>query len=127
MKTINYAPSCIAVNEGNGKFTIQKLPLSLQLSCVNSILCTDLNKDGYPDLVMGGNSFAFLPQFARMDASLGHVLLNNTKGDFTALSNKQSGLELCGVIRDIKEIPSKNGRYLLILQNDEWPALFRIK
>ncbi len=127
VKTINYAPSCIAINEGNGNFSIHKLPLSTQLSCINSILCTDLNKDGYIDLVMGGNSFAFLPQFARMDASLGHVLLNNGKANFTPLSNKGSRLELTGVIRDIKEIPARDGRYLLILQNNEQPVLFKVK
>lgn len=127
VKTINYAASCIAVNEGNGKFTIKKLPLATQLSCINSILCTDVNKDGLTDLVMGGNCFGFLPQFARMDASFGHVLLNKEKGDFADLSGKQSGLELTGVIRDIKEIPAKDGRYLLILQNDETPMLFRVK
>ena len=127
VKTINYPASCIAVNEGNGQFTIKKLPLMTQLSCINSILCTDVNGDGYTDLVMGGNCFGFLPQFARMDASFGHVLLNNGKGEFAELSNKQSGLELNGVIRDIKEIPAKNGRYLLVLQNDEWPALYRMK
>lgn len=127
VKTINYAASCIAVNEGNGKFTVKKLPLMTQLSCINSILCADVNRDGFSDLVMGGNCFDFLPQFARMDASFGHVLLNDGKGDFTDLSNKQSGLELSGVIRDIKEIPAKDGRYLLVLQNDELPVLFKMK
>jgi hypothetical protein len=127
VKTINNAASCIAINEGNGKFTIRKLPTTTQLSCINSILCTDINKDGLTDLVMGGNCFAFLPQFARMDASFGHVLLNKGKGEFTDLSNKQSGLELSGVIRDIKEIPVKDGRCLLVLQNDELPVLFRFR
>lgn len=127
VKTINYAASCIAVNEGNEKFTIKKLPMLTQLSCINSILCTDVNRDGFTDLVMGGNCFGFLPQFGRMDASLGHVLLNNGKGGFTNLSNKQAGLELTGVIRDIKEMPAKDGRYLLVLQNDDWPVLYKIK
>jgi hypothetical protein len=127
VKTINYAASCIAVNEGNGKFTVHKLPLMTQLSCINSILCTDVNRDGFTDLVMGGNCFGFLPQFARMDASFGHVLLNNGKGGFTGLPGRQSGLELTGVIRDIKEIPAKNGRYLLVLQNNEMPVLLRMK
>jgi hypothetical protein len=126
VKTINYSASCIAINEGQGKFTIRKLPLATQLSCVNAILCTDVNHDGYPDLVMGGNCFGFLPQFARMDASFGHVLLSDGKGGFTPLSNKQSGLQLNGVIRDIKEVPAKKGSYLLVLQNDEYPVLYKM-
>lgn len=127
VKTINYAASCIAINEGNGKFTIKKLPLETQLSCINAILTTDVNNDGFSDLVIGGNCFGFLPQFARMDASFGHVLLNNGKGDFIDLSNARSGLELNGVIRDIKRIPTRDGACLLILQNDDWPALYKLK
>lgn len=126
VKTINYPASCIAINEGKGEFTIRKLPVTAQLSCVNAILCTDINHDGYSDLILGGNCFGFLPQFARMDASLGQVLLNDGKGGFTELPNKQSGLQLTGVVRDIKAIPAKKGRYLLVLQNDEYPALYKM-
>lgn len=127
VKKINYAASCIAINEGNGKFTVKKLPTTTQLSCINAILCTDINNDGLSDLVMGGNSFAFLPQFARMDASFGHVLLNKGEGEFTDLPNKESGLELSGVIRDLKEVAVKKDRCLLILQNDETPVLLKVK
>ncbi|MDF2186920.1 VCBS repeat-containing protein [Paraflavitalea sp. CAU 1676] len=127
VKTISYAPSCIAINEGNGKFSIRRLPVNTQLSCINTILCTDINKDGKTDLVMGGNCFAFLPQFARMDASFGHVLLNKGNGEFTELSSRQSGLDLSGVIRDIREIPAKDGRYLIVLQNDEKPVLLKMR
>lgn len=127
VKTINYASSCIAYNDGNGKFTVQALPYTTQLSCINSILCTDIDKDGKVDLVMGGNCFGFLPQFARMDASLGHVLLNEGKRTFRALSPAQSGLELKGVIRDIREVPAGNGRCLLVLQNDEKPVMLKMR
>lgn len=126
VKKFNYASSCIALNQGNGKFTLQKLPLMVQLSSVNAIHCTDLNQDGHPDLVMGGNNFGFLPQFSRLDASFGHVLMNNGKGEFKWVPNKNSGLDLPGQIRAIEEIPAPNGRYLLILQNNEKPALYRI-
>jgi hypothetical protein len=124
VKTVNHSASCVAVNEGQGKFTIRKLPLTTQLSCVNAILCTDVNRDGFPDLVTGGNCFGFLPQFGRLDASFGQVLLNDGKGGFTELPNQRSGLHLNGVIRDIKEIQTKNDRYLLVLQNDEYPVLY---
>lgn len=127
VKTINYAPSCIAVNEGNGTFRVRPLPYSVQLSCINSIHCTDIDKDGAVDLVMGGNCFAFLPQFARMDASFGQVLLNDGKGGFRELSPRQSGLELTGVIRDIREVPARNGRCLLVLQNDEKPVMLKMR
>jgi hypothetical protein len=127
VKQFNYPTSIIALNEGNGQFSIQPLPVMVQLSSVNAIHCMDINHDGFPDLVLGGNEFGFLPQFGRLDASFGHILLNDGKGNFTWISPDHSGLELAGQIRDIVEIPGKDQLYLLMLQNDEYPALFSCK
>ena len=126
VKQFNYTHSIIAINEGDGKFSIQKLPLMTQLSSVNSILCTDINHDGYTDLILGGNEFGFLPQFGRLDASTGDILLNNGKGSFTYIGSSESGLELRGQVRDIAEIKGKDDDYLLFLQNDEYPVMYKI-
>jgi hypothetical protein len=83
LKKFNYVSSCIAINNGNGSFTIQNLPPLSQLSCINVFHTTDLNNDSFPDLVTGGNQFGFLPQFERLDASIGDVLINDGKGNFT--------------------------------------------
>ena len=53
----------------------KNLPDYVQFSSVNAILCTDINHDGKIDLILGGNKFEFLPQFGRLDASYGHVLI----------------------------------------------------
>lgn len=127
VKLFNYTSSIVAINNGNGQFTIRKLPPPVQFSSVNAAHCIDVNGDGIPDLVLGGNEFGFLPQFGRLDASFGHVLLNDGKGDFTELTPDRSGLELPGQIRDIVEIPAKDHVYLLFLQNDEVPALYSCK
>ncbi|HTI06941.1 MAG TPA: VCBS repeat-containing protein [Puia sp.] len=125
VRKFNYCPSIIALNEGNGKFSIQLLPPAVQFSSVNAIHCMDLNGDGSPDLVLGGNEFGFLPQFGRLDASFGNILLNNGKGHFKDLNPHRSGLELGGQIRDITEIKGKDGPRLLFLQNDEAPVLYK--
>jgi len=126
VKQFNYCSSIIAVNKGNGQFSIQKLPTMLQLSSVNAVQCFDINGDGYTDIIAGGNEFGFLPQFGRLDASFGHILLNNGKGQFEWLAPDQTGLELRGQIRDIEEIKSGKNTYLLFLQNDEFPVLYKI-
>ena len=59
LKIFNYPASCVAVNDGNGNFSIRKMPAVIQFSSVNAIRCIDVNADGYPDLVMGGNQFLF--------------------------------------------------------------------
>ncbi|HZE84994.1 MAG TPA: FG-GAP-like repeat-containing protein, partial [Puia sp.] len=124
VRQFNYAPSIIAINEGNGRFSIRPMPTMVQLSSVNAIHCMDLNGDGFPDLVLGGNESGFLPQFGRLDASFGHILLNDGKGNFTWIGPERSGLELRGQIRDIAEIRNKDHLYLLFLQNDEYPVLY---
>jgi hypothetical protein len=126
VKQFNYSASCVAINKGNGQFIISKFPNRLQLSSVNSIHCIDINNDGYPDIVSGGNQFDFIPQLERLDASSGDILMNNGKGNFKWIEPAQSGLNLRGQLRDIAEIHSRNKKYLLFLQNDEYPVLCQL-
>jgi hypothetical protein len=127
VKQFNFCQSIVAINDGKGSFTIRALPQKMQLSSVNAIEITDINNDKKPDMIAGGNMFNFPPQFGRLDASYGHVLLNNGKGEFSWIEPKLSGLSLRGAIKDIKEIKSKDKRYVLLVQNDERPALYKIK
>ena len=127
VKTFNYGSSIIAYNLGNGKFSIQKLPVPVQLSSVNALLCTDINQDNFPDILLGGNEFGFLPQFDRLDAGRGALLLNNGKGGWQYLPSDQSGLNIDGQIRDIKEINKGANRQWIFLRNDDVPVLIRIE
>ena len=124
-RQFNYSSSCVATNKDNGQFLLSKLPPLIQLSSVNAIHCMDVNTDGYLDLVLGGNQFNFQPQLGRLDASAGDILMNNGKGNFLTLASRQTGLALRGQLRDIVEIRGREKRYLLFLQNDEYPALYQ--
>ena len=97
-----------------------------QLSSVNVIHCMDVNNDGHIDLILGGNQFGFLPQFERLDASLGDVLINNGKGGFIWQDASKTGLKLRGEMRDIAEINARGKKYLLFLQNNEYPVLYEL-
>lgn len=87
----------------------------------------DINNDGFPDLISGGNKFGFPPQFGRLDASYGDVLINNGKGNFTRLDYDKTGLEIKGEVKDIVEVSSAGKKYLLFLVNNEYPVLYEIK
>jgi hypothetical protein len=126
VKQFNYPASCVAFNKGNGQFTIAKFPSMIQLSSVNAIHCIDLNDDGRPDIVCGGNQLDFIPQLERLDASMGDVLINNGKGSFRWIESNRTGLDLRGQLRDIAEIRSRKKNYLLFLQNDEYPVLYQV-
>jgi len=125
IKQFNYASSCLAINEGNNRFRIEKLPPMTQMSCINAVLPVDVNNDGFTDLVTAGNQFGFLPQFEKMDASFGDVLINDGKGGFTCLASGRSGLMVRGEARDIKSVMRGGERCLLFLQNDDYPVFYR--
>jgi len=126
VKDFNYTASCIAVNNGNGNFTVSKLPVMAQISSVNAIACTDINKDGKTDLILGGNEDNFFPQFGRLDASFGSVLINDGKGNFNYVDYTKSGLSIKGEVKDIKEIKSAQKDFLLFLRNNDFPGLYTI-
>jgi len=126
VKQLTYCASVVAINKGNGNFAVEKLPVLAQMSCINSIYCADLNQDGFVDLVLGGNQFGFLPQFQRLDASLGDVLMNDGKGNFICKDAFETGLHLRGEVRDIKRIKVKKKDALLFLQNNEYPVLYQM-
>jgi hypothetical protein len=126
VKTATISESIIAVNQGNGKFSIVKLPARVQWSCVCGILCADLNNDGNKDLIMGGNFFEYKPQFSRQDASYGHVLLGDGKMNFEWQNFSDSGFFVREEIRHLQSFTDKRGRkYILAAINDEKPRVFK--
>ncbi len=127
MKKTTIAESIIAINEGNGKFTIKKLPYNLQLSCVCGITCIDINNDGFMDIITGGNNFEFKPQYSRMDANYGSVLLGDGKMGFTWQNYDTSGFFVKNEIKHIKQFKDKSGKtYIITAINNNKPKIFSI-
>ncbi len=127
VKKAAISESVIAINEGGGRFTIKKLPQRVQFSCICGITCTDINKDGNMDLVMAGNNYEFKPQFSRLDASYGNVLLGNGKLDFEWQNYDDSGFFVKGEVKHLKELKDKHGkRFLIATINDNEPKIFAL-
>ncbi len=124
--TFNHCASVVAINLGNGKFDVKPLPARLQLSSVNAICSVDINNDGKQDLVTGGNLFTFLPQFGRLDASYGDVLLNRGDGGFNALPQPATGLRLRGEVKCMQLLTIKGKQRLLVTQNNSRPLLLAL-
>jgi hypothetical protein len=127
VKQINYASSCIALNNGSGNFILQPLPFVIQLSSVKAILPADINEDGKIDLVVGGNEFGFQPQLGRLDASTGDVLINNGAGNFNVVNQSKTGVAVQGQVRDIITLKTKEKKRFLFLLNNEYPVLYELK
>ena len=127
MKTSVTGESVVALNDGNGKFTIQPLPNWVQLSCVCGIACTDLNNDGKTDLILGGNNFEFRPQYSRIDANYGSVLLSKGDGTFDWLDYERSGFFIRKEIKHIREFHDSNEkRYIITAVNDGLPKIYKL-
>ena len=119
--------SVIAINEGGGQFTIKKLPGRVQLSCVCGITCADVNGDGYLDLIMGGNNFEFKPQYSRLDANFGSILLGNEKLDFEWQNYDESGFLIKEEVKHIERFQdSKGKRFVIAAINDNKPKVFAL-
>ncbi|WP_127018685.1 FG-GAP-like repeat-containing protein [Flagellimonas beolgyonensis] len=127
VKKVENSASVIAINEGNGKFTIKNLPPRVQLSCVCDITCTDVNNDGNLDLIMAGNNFDFKPQFSRLDAGQGNLLLGDGKLGFEWQDYETSGFKVREEVKYLKMIKDKNGNIFMIAAiNNNMPKLFAI-
>ncbi|MBE7174350.1 MAG: VCBS repeat-containing protein [Williamsia sp.] len=99
---------CWFENRGNGKFIKHTLPLEAQFAPVNAILCSDLDGDGHPDLLLAGNEYQTEVMTGRYDASYG-LFLHGTKEGFKAVPPVRSGFILNGDVKSLVMIPSANG------------------
>ncbi|MBT8310139.1 MAG: VCBS repeat-containing protein, partial [Flavobacteriaceae bacterium] len=127
MKKTNISETIIAVNKGNGDFEIIVLPTRVQLSCVCGIVCTDVDNDGNTDIIMGGNNFEFKPQYSRLDANYGHVLLNDGNLNFNWQDYDKSGFFVRNEVKHLRQIKDKNGKiYVIAAINDNKPKIFAI-
>ena len=78
------------------------------------------------DIIEGGNEFGFQPQFGRLDANFGTVLINDKKGGFSVVPQSVTGLNMKGQVRDIAKLAVNGKEYFLFLQNNEMPQLFKL-
>ncbi len=128
VKESSISSSVIAINNGDGQFEIKKLPPRVQFSCVCDIQCTDVNNDGYLDLVMAGNDFEFKPQFSRLDANFGNVLLGDGSLNFKWQDYNNSGFFVRDEVKHLKKIRDKNNNeFLIVAINDGAPKLFALQ
>ena len=127
MKQSTISESIIAVNQGDWNFSVKKLPSRVQLSCVCGIICSDINNDGYLDIIMAGNNFEFKPQYSRLDANYGSVLLGDGNLGFTWQDYNTSGFAIKNEVKHLKKIKDNKGKsYFIAAINNESPKLFLI-
>jgi enediyne biosynthesis protein E4 len=120
--------SGVLINQGNGKWIFEALPIEAQFSPMSGLVVHDVNKDNKPDIVMAGNFFEVKPEMGQCDADYGLVLLGDGSGRFTVQKSKQTGLQLSGQTRDMKIWKGKSQQnYVLVAKNNEAPQAWLFK
>ncbi len=117
--TVTNTASSVAWNDGNGRFTLQQLPIQAQFAPVYAILIDDFDGDQYPDIFLGGNFYRAKPEIGIYDASYGLLLSGNQDQSFTSVRSSDSGINIEGEIRDIVSINWKNEPLILIARNND--------
>ena len=125
LKTVYTFATSFVRHNSDGSFTVVPLPDEAQLAPVYGILATDVDHDGKPDLLLGGNFDGFRPDIGAMRSSYGLVLRGDGKGGFTPIPARESGLSITGQIRDIQRVRTAGGDLIVVARNNDRALVFR--
>ncbi|MEP6464800.1 MAG: FG-GAP-like repeat-containing protein [Parafilimonas sp.] len=124
----NNLASCYVRNDGNGKFSLQKLPAQAQLSMLCGMAVSDFNGDGNLDVVINGNDYGTEVGTGRYDALNGLMLKGDGKGNFTPLSIMQSGIFIPGNGKSLVQLRNNKNECLLAAGENRGPVrVFKLK
>ncbi len=122
----NLFASSVALNNGDGSFDLQPLPIEAQFAPIYAALPGDFDGDGHTDLVVAGNFFGVAPLRGRYDASYGLLLHGNGAGGFTSVDLEASNLVIVGEVRGLALLQSADGgRLLVVARNHDALQIFR--
>lgn len=117
--------SSILINGGDGRMILRPLPQEAQFSPVYGIEVTDVDGDGHPDILLGGNLHNVKPEVGRYDASYGLLLQGDGSGNFVARKSEESGILIHGEVRDMITLKSGRSNILVISRNNDSVILLK--
>jgi hypothetical protein len=116
----------VALNDGNGRFTVRPLPVEAQFAPIYAALADDFDGDGRTDLLLAGNFYGVTPVRGRYDASYGLLLRGAGDGRFESVDLERSGLVLEGQVRRLRSIRAADGsRLIAVARNDSTLRILR--
>ena len=95
------------IRNDKGNFVWEELPRALQVSPITKMIVRDLNNDGYPDVIIGGNDYSWDVPTGYFDANKGFVMMNKGRNSvtgempFSVLGPSESGMLLQGMVESL--------------------------
>jgi len=111
--------SCVMINTGKGSFNLISLPPEAQFSPVYAVMADDLDRDGYCDMLLGGNQYRAKPETGIYDAGYGVFLKGNPAGIWQPVPLVTSGFFVRGEMRDLKILNIKGSPIIAVARNND--------
>ena len=104
--------SGLLVNDGNGIFQFKAMPRLAQISRGFGVCATEVNGDGFPDILIVQNFESPRLETGHMSGGLGLLLKGSSNGSFSPVWPNESGIEVPGDARSLVTTD---------LNHDGWP------
>lgn len=108
--------SIVLFNLGDGGFRSITLPAEAQFAPVEAIEVVDMNLDGYPDLILGGNNTVVAPYYGAYQGSWGYILKGDSLGNFTP--DRENRLRIRGDVKGIRKVSVGPLTWVIFAKND---------
>lgn len=112
----NTVSSMYFENTGGMNFVAHPLPTELQFSALNACALQDLDGDGAPEAILGGNFFACNIEMGRYDANSGNVLRIGKGGNMQVFP--LGHLCIDGQVRRISGVKMKGKTAFILARNN---------
>ncbi len=125
----NHMKTSYIENMGDGKFSIKALPKEAQLAPVYGMQISDVNRDGFLDVLMIGNDHGAEVSIGRLDGHDGLIMMNSGKGDWNPMKASESGFYVQGDGKSLASVfNSQSGKLEIVAgQNKGELKVFELK
>jgi enediyne biosynthesis protein E4 len=120
--SIDTFESSLFRNRGGNGFNIEPLPTQAQFAPVFGTVAGDFNGNGYPDLLLIGNSFSTDVFLGRYKAFNGLMLQNDGTGNFDPVSYDNSGFYLDQDGKSLAAIAGPHGKQRIVAARNDGRA-----